>query len=69
MSMRVDEAWQHHATGSVQSLRIACQRMGFNLCAVADSDDEAVCDEQGAVFYESDVGKRSGTAGSASVQS
>jgi hypothetical protein len=67
MRMRVDEAWQHHATGSVKSLRIACQRMGFNLCAVADSDDEAVDSQERAIFYKSDIGKGSAAARSAST--
>ena len=67
MGMRVDEARQHHLACHVQLLRTARQGMSFNLRAGADSGDEAIGDEQGAIFYDSYVRKGSATAGSAST--
>jgi hypothetical protein len=43
--------------------------MSLHVCAWADSGDEAVGDEHSAIFYESDIGKRSAATGSAATQS
>ena len=67
MSMRVDEAWQHHAAGDVESLRMARRRMSRNLSLGADGDDQPLGDEDGTIFYNSYVGKRSATARSAAT--
>jgi hypothetical protein len=69
MRVGIDEARQHCAACGVYLLRTARQRMSLNPCAGADSDDKAVGDEHGAVFYESDAGKLVATTGSASAQS
>ena len=69
MCVRVDEAWQHHAAGGVQSVRTAGQRMSLNLRAGTYTDDEAVGDEHRAIFYKSHIAKRSATAGSVATQS
>jgi hypothetical protein len=41
--------------------------MSLNLRAGADCDDEAIGDEQGAIFYNSDIGKGIAAARSAST--
>jgi hypothetical protein len=69
MRVGIDEAWQHHAACGVQLLRTARQRMSLNLCARADSDDNAIGDEHCAVFYNSDISERSAATGSAATQS
>jgi hypothetical protein len=42
--------------------------VSLDLRARADSDDEAIGDEQRAIFQNSDIGKRSATTGSAAAQ-
>jgi hypothetical protein len=69
MRMRVDEAWQHDATGGVESLRTARKGMSLNLCAGTHGDDEAIGDEHRAIFYKPYIGKRIASAGSAATQS
>jgi len=67
MGVGIDEAWQHHLACRVDLLRAARQRMSLDLSAGADNGDEAIGDEQGAIFYDSDVAKGGATAGSAST--
>ena len=67
MRVGIDEPRQNYAACRVELLRTARQGMSLNLCAGADRDDEAIGDEQGAIFYDSDVRKGGATAGSAST--
>jgi hypothetical protein len=43
--------------------------MSLDLCVWANRDDKAVGDQYCAILYETNVGKRSATAGAATTQS
>ena len=66
--MRIDESWEDYASGGVEWLRVAGQRMGFDLFPRADGNDHAVVGQQRAVFYRTDIAECNAAARRAAPQ-